>query len=412
MIAASAPASNSFANAIDASSATGNGLPMAPGVSRGPLVALPCHKSNNCIENNEDDSTAEESESTADGLSPYRRKSRHRLIMAVEWMAKKYGVNHVGLLTLTFGVPGSGRGSLATKELREQAKDLEFVQKRWHSLNTNIIAKRYPDWICILEPHRDGVWHFHVVVATKMDIRTGTDVETLTNYVLPAWMRRGKHLRNEALAAEWRALREIACKYRFGRIELMPIKKTGEAVARYLAGYLSKSFQQCPSGRKHRLIRFSRGISKQFNMTFSIWSLGNLIYRTRLKMAASMLHFQDYGDFADYFGPRWNYYIGDIIAVIPVPMKFGKGDFERGVAATILNDYAENPGPYLDEETDKQLLAVQRALLRKFTELAFGELMEIRREESRPTEADNIDVGPRTDADWQGELLEPSENPF
>jgi hypothetical protein len=51
------------------------------------------------------------------------------------------------------------RGSQATKELREQAKDLEFVQKRWHLLNTNIIAKRYPDWICILEPHKDGVWH-------------------------------------------------------------------------------------------------------------------------------------------------------------------------------------------------------------------------------------------------------------
>ena len=34
-------------------------------------------------------------------------------------------------------------------------------------------------------------------------------------------------------------------------------------------------------------------------MQFSVWSLGNLIYRTRLKMAAEMLHFQDYGDFAD-----------------------------------------------------------------------------------------------------------------
>ena len=145
--------------------------------------------------------------------------------MAIEWMVKKYGLNNVGLLTLTFGVPGSGRGSQATKELREQAKDLEFVQKRWHSLNSNIIRGRYQDWICILEPQGDGVWHLHVVVVTKFDIRTGTDVETLTNYSLPAWMRRGKHLRNEALAAEWRMLREIACKYRFGRIELLPIKK-------------------------------------------------------------------------------------------------------------------------------------------------------------------------------------------
>jgi len=37
-------------------------------------------------------------------------------------------------------------------------------------------------------------------------------------------------------------------------------------------------------------------------------------YRTRLKMAASMLNFQGHHDFADYFGLRWNYYLGDIIA--------------------------------------------------------------------------------------------------
>jgi hypothetical protein len=59
-------------------------------------------------------------------------------------------------------------------------------------------------WICVAERHRDGVWHLHVVVATKAEIRTGTDVETLSNYKLPYWLRRGKNLRNEALAAEWR----------------------------------------------------------------------------------------------------------------------------------------------------------------------------------------------------------------
>jgi len=330
--------------------------------------------------------------------------------MAVEWMVKKYGQNHVGLLTLSFGVPGSGRGSEATRELREQAKDLEFVQSRWHSFNTNVTSKRYRDWICILEPHKDGVWHLHVVVATKEDIRTGTDIETLSNYKLPYWIRRGKHLRNEALAAEWRALRETCCKYRFGRVELLPVKKTGPALARYLAVYLSKSFKLVPPGCKHRLIRYSRGISRNLNMRFSVFSLGNLIYRTRLKLAASMLHYQDYGDFADYFGPRWNYYLRDIIAAIPVPMVFAKGYFESGIAAKLLNDFVENPFPYLDEATKKEMTAVRSALLRKFTELAFDETAAMRWQETQQPEADNIDVGPVTEA--ENDLFETSENPF
>ena len=86
-----------------------------------------------------------------------------------------------------------------------------------------------------------------------------------------------------------------------------------------MAGYLSKSFGLVPSGRKNRLVRFSRSLSQRFTMRFSPHTLGNLIHRTRLKLAASMLHFQEYGDFADYFGSRWHYYLGAIIAAIPVP---------------------------------------------------------------------------------------------
>jgi hypothetical protein len=368
-----------------------------------PAPALPCHNSNSCIE---------KKEYKPEPLSPYRKKSRHRLITAVEGMVRKHGINRVGLLTLSFGVPGSGRGSEATRELRERAKDLDFVQARWHSFSSNVVTKRYEDWICVLEPHRDGVWHLHVVVATKADIRTGTDVETLSNYKLPYWMRRGKHLRNEALAAEWQVLRETCCKYRFGRAELLPIKKTGAAVARYVAGYLSKSFGLVPSGRKNRLVRYSRTLSQRFTMRFSPHTLGNLIHRTRLKLAASMLHFREYGDFADYFGSRWHYYLGAIIAAIPVPLVFGKGQFESGVAAKVLREFAQDPFPYLDEAGKKNMIAAHSALLGKFTELAFDEPAEMRWEESRPMEADNIDVGPATETDLQGDLMEASGNPF
>jgi hypothetical protein len=332
--------------------------------------------------------------------------------MAVERMVKKHGVNHVGLLTLSFGVPGSGRESEETRTLREQAKDLDFVQARWHSFASNVITKRYEDWVCVLEPHKDGVWHLHVVVATQADIRTGTDVETLGNYKLPYKLRRGKHLRNEALAAEWLWLRNICCKYRFGRAELLPIKKTGEALARYVASYLSKSFGLVPSGRKYRLVRYSRSLGRHCSMRFSPNTLGNLIHRTRLKIAAAVLHFREYGDFADYLGPRWHYYIGGIIASIPMPWKFAKGDFKSGLAAKVLRDFAQDPLPSLSQEEKAQLTAAQAGLLRKFTELAFDESAEVRWEESRPTEADNIDLGPLTETELQNDLLESTGHPF
>ena len=369
-----------------------------------PAPALPCQYSDNCI--------GKDWEGKAAALSPYRKKSRHRLEMAIEWMVEKHGLERVGLLTLSFGVPGSGRGSLETFLLREQAKDLEFVQGRWHSFCSNVVMKRYQDWICILEPHKDGVWHLHVVVATKEDIRTGTDVETLSNYKLPYWMRRGKHLRNEALAAEWKVLRETVCKYRFGRVELLPIKKTKEAFARYLGKYLTKTFNLIPPGRRHRLIRYSRGVGRHFSMRFSIHSLGNLLYRTRLRLAAAMLDFRDYSLFADCFGPRWNYYLRDIIASIPIPLRFGKGDFESGVAARFLALYVENPLPYLDSELKRKLTAAYRVLWHKFQELAFEVPARAHWQEIGLQEADNIDVGPLTAADLQADLFRPSDVPF
>ena len=147
-------------------------------------------------------------------------------------------------------------------------------------------------------------------------------------------------------------------------------------------------------------------------MRSSPHTLGNLIHRTRLKLAASMLHFQEYGDFADYFGSRWHYYLGAIIAAIPVPLVFGKGQFESGVAAKVLREFAQDPFPYLDEAEKKKMIAADSALLRKFTELAFDEAAEMRWQASRPAEADNIDAGSATARDLQCDLMEASGDPI
>lgn len=339
-----------------------DGLPSERGAAA-PGGGLPCQYSDNC--------TAKEKKyepPSRASLTPNQKRTRCKMILAVEWMERKHGRERVGLLTLSFGVPGSGKGSYETWALRQQAKEWGFVQKRWHSFCTHVVAKRYPDWVCVFEMHRDRVWHLHVVVATKEDIRTGTDFETLSNYKLPFQLRRGKHLRNEALASEWRALRITACKYSFGRVELLPVKKSGQAVGLHLGDYLVKTYNATQDGKRCRLVRFSKGINQAISSKFSIHSLGNLIHRTRLKIAARMLNFREYGDFAEYLGPRWNYYIKDSLAWIPMPFRFLKGAFESGIAGKLLARYAANPEAFLDDREREKLGDVSRALWRRFDE--------------------------------------------
>ena len=96
----------------------------------------------------------------------------------------------------------------------------------------------------------------------------------------------------------------------------------------------------------------------------------------------------------------------------PVSLVFGKGQLESGVAAKVLREFAQDPFPYLDEAGKKKMIAAHSALLGKFTELALDEWAEMRWQESRPMEADNIDVGPATETDLQIDLMEASGYPF
>ena len=361
-------------------------------------AGLPCPYSDNCTGKEERYRPPSRA-----SLTPNQKHTRHKMILAAEWMVRKHGLERVGLLTLSFGVPGSGKGSYETWALRQQAKEWDFVQKRWHSFCTHVVAKRYQDWVCVFEMHRDRVWHLHVVVATKEDIRTGTNVVTLSNYKLPYWLRRGKHLRNEALAAEWRALRETACKYRFGRVELLPIKKSGQAVGLYLGDYLVKTYDATREGKRCRLVRFSKGINRAVGGKFSIHNLGSLIHRTRLKIAAGLLHFREYGDFADYFGPRWNYYLKDSIAWIPMPFRFLKGAFESGVAGKLLRLYAADPEAFLDDREKARLADVSRELWRRFDE-SLGE--------SPAPHCERSDNDCGDDADRMDDLLADPNMPF
>jgi hypothetical protein len=125
-----------------------------------------------------------------------------------------------------------------------------------------------------------------------------------------------------------------------------------------------------------------------------------------------MLPFDGYDDFEDYLGPRWHCYLGDIIATIPVPLVFAKGQFENGVAAKLLNEFAADPYPYLDEAAKKKMTTAQSDLLRKFTDLAFDESAKVRSQEFQRVEAEDIEADTAKAADLQTDLFGSSRKLF
>jgi hypothetical protein len=96
---------------------------------------------------------------------------------------------------------------------------------------------------------------------------------------------------------------------------------------------------------------------------------------------------------------------------VPIPLAFAQGQFESGIAAKVLNEFAAEPYPYLDEAARKKMNTGQLDLLRKFQEIAFDESAKMRCEESQRAEADNSE-GPAEATDLQNDLFESSGNPF
>lgn len=145
------------------------------------------------------------------------KRTAHVLATEIILLAKKFGIETLGFLTLTFP---------------DHVTQLKEAQRRFNSLNTHVINARYSRAIGVWERHESGRIHFHLVVVLAVDIRSGFDFEAVE--------RRDYRSANQALRAEWAFWRATAPKYHFGRTELLPVKSTAEGIARYVGKYVSK----------------------------------------------------------------------------------------------------------------------------------------------------------------------------
>jgi hypothetical protein len=221
-------------------------------------------------------------------------------------MCEKYGINHIGFLTLTFA---------------DDVQCHKEATKRFNSLATNVLNVRYSQWLRVSERQKSGRWHFHLVVVSKQDIRRGVDFAAIA--------KRDYKSASPALRSEWAFWRNTAKRYGFGRSELLPVKKTGEALASYVAKYISKGFSYRRQDDKGaRLVSYSKG-SRVCGSRFSFVGGKVKEWRLRCRLFLDHLYFRyynqailegiappdpfTYADMPSLFGKRWAWRLRDKI---------------------------------------------------------------------------------------------------
>lgn len=249
--------------------------------------SLPCLYSNNSIT------------FASSSLSTQARKSASALAWNVQAMAEKWEIKHLGFLTLTF---------------RDHVLDAREAQRRFNSLSTNILKKRYPAFIRVLERQKSGRIHYHLLVVLDADIRTGFDFNAVNNHDYRS--------ASPALRAEWAFWRKTAKAYAFGRTELLPIKSSAEAIARYVGKYISKHLEaRFEDDKGIRLVEYSRG-ARIASTRFQFASEGSASWRRKLRAFAFIMA-DSHGcppsmkGLRQALGPRWAYNWREFILTLP-----------------------------------------------------------------------------------------------
>jgi len=113
-------------------------------------------------------------------------------------------------------------------------------------------------------------------------------------------------------------LRERGSSYGFGRIELLPLKHSGSACARYLTKYLGKAFSTEKSEGEEKCRLFGvwggvRFVHSQFSFVSS------RILRRKRAWLAERLGIVDSDEFKQLYGPHWWHFIGPALreAILP-----------------------------------------------------------------------------------------------
>jgi hypothetical protein len=102
-------------------------------------------------------------------------------------------------------------------------------------------------------------------------------------------------------------LRERLPGFGFGRAELTPIRKTGEAIASYVAKYVQKNlFSRIAEDRGKKLVRYIGWRGRHLTANAFSWATpGAAGWRGKVERLSALVGVRNRSEVADAFGPRW-----------------------------------------------------------------------------------------------------------
>ncbi len=214
-------------------------------------------------------------------------RAKETLHLNVKAAVQAWGLRNVGLLTLTFREHLNG----GNPDHWRIAKD------RVRNLRDGVLRKLFRGGVVVWEEAPDTRRiHCHLVVGAFADLRGNLDFEAVK--------RRDYRTASPELRRLWAILREKCPAYRLGRHELLPVRD-GNAIGRYVAGYLGEDFDGSLCGRVRRVSYF--GESVRVATMQAGWVNGaGAAFRHLLRE----MEFQSNGGLSKWvraIGPRWAY---------------------------------------------------------------------------------------------------------
>lgn len=248
-------------------------------------------------------------------LNGSQRKTAYALEQNVARMFTEAGIERIGFLTLTVGDWKScaDAGFCCCHEGAAhfvQVFGPDEASRRINSLITGLLRDLFPRAVIVTERHKSGAIHFHLIVECREDIRTGFDFAAFK-------AKHGyKKSASPALKRLWTLLLERLPGYGFGRSELTPIFKTGEAVSRYVSKYVEKNlFARRPEDKGKKLVRYMGWHGSHMRPNEFCWATPAACeWRTRVRSIAALHGISEMEQAREAWGARWAFRLTGVIS--------------------------------------------------------------------------------------------------